>query len=110
MAETSQFVDEAIEVLHTLQMGQSNGLSPFLFQQAIESLEPGHPQIVGPLKRCLVHPDPFNVRFRVLEMVANTGDTWAELYGAPFADDVVMSIADSNLLCAASAARAVQFW
>ncbi len=88
------------------------GLAAFLFQQAIESLEPGHPQIVGPLRRCSCRRPRSCLTFasECWEMVANTGDTWAELYGAPFADDVVMSIADSNLLCAASAARAIQFW
>jgi len=32
MAENSQFVDEAMEALHTLEIGRSNGLSPFFFK------------------------------------------------------------------------------
>lgn len=110
MAENSQFVDEAVDVIHTLELGRANALSPFLFQQAMEALGPGHPQICGPLKRNLTNPDDTNVRLKVLEMVAQTGRGWADLFGAPFADEVVLSIADSNLLCAANACHAVQCW
>lgn len=110
MAETSQYVDEAIDVLHTLQLGRSNGLSPYLFQQAMEQLGPGNPQICGPLKRGLVSPDDANVRLRILEMVAKTGRGWVALYGVPFADEIVLSIADSNVSCAANACHAVQNW
>lgn len=110
MADDSQFVDEAIEALHTLELGRSNGLSPFLFQQALEALGPGNPQICGPLKRNLVNPDDTNVRLHILEMIAQTGRGWADLFGAPLADEVVISIADSNLLCAANACHAVQCW
>ena len=110
MADDSQFVDEAMEALHTLEQGRSNGLSPFLFKQALDALGPGHPQICGPLKRCLVNEDDANIRLKVLEMIAETGRGWANQFGAPIADDVVLSMADSNLLCAAYACRAVQFW
>jgi len=110
MAEDSQYVDEAMDVLHTLERGQSNSLSPYLFQEALEALGHGHPQICGPLKRCLVSPDDANVRLRVLEMIAKTGNGWAAVYGGPFADEIVLSIADSNLHCAANACIAVQVW
>lgn len=110
MAENSQFVDEAMEALHTLEIGRSNGLSPFLFQKALEELGPGHPQICGPLKRALSSPDDANVRLKVLEMIAETGRGWADQFGAQLADEVVMSIADANLLCAVNACRAVQSW
>jgi len=110
MAENSQFVDEAMEAIHALELGRSNGLSAFLFQQALNELGPGHPQICGPLKRGLTNPDDTNVRLKVLEMIAQTGNGWAEQFGAPLADEVVLSIADSNLLCAANACHAVQSW
>jgi len=110
MAETSQFVDEAIEALHTLQLGRSNGLSTYLFQQAIQELGPGHPQICGPLSKGLVSPDDLNVRLKVLEMIARTGRGWAEIYGVRFADEIVLSVADSNLQCAANACHAIQQW
>lgn len=110
MAETSQYVDEAIDVLHALKLGRSNGLSPYLFQQAMEELGPGNPQICGPLRQGLVSPDDINVRLRVLEMVAKTGLGWVELYGIQFADEIVLSIADSNVECAANACHAIQNW
>ncbi len=110
MADVSEFVSEAMEALHTLELGRSNGLSPFLFQKAFEALGPGNPQICGPLKRALVNQDDGNIRVRVLEMIAETGRGWANQFGAVLADEVVLSIADSNLLCAAYACRAVQSW
>ncbi len=110
MADSSQYVDETIEVLHALELGRSNGLSPYLFQQAMEALGPGHPQICGPLKKGLISPDDENVRLRVLEMIARTGPGWADLYGVQMADEIVLSIADSNVRCAANACHAVQCW
>jgi len=110
MADSSQFVDEAMDALHTLELGRSNKLSPFLFQQALDALGQGNPQICLPLKRNLTNPDDTNVRLKVLEMLAETGRGWADLYGAQLADEVVLSIADSNLLCAANACHAVQCW
>ncbi len=110
MAETSQYVDEAVDALHMLELGRANAVSPYLFQQALEELGPGHPQICGPLKRCLVHPDDMNVRLKVLQMVGHTGHGWVQIYGPQFADEVVLSIADSNLLCAANACHAIQYW
>lgn len=110
MTEGSQYVDEAMDVLFALEKGQTSTLSPFLFQAALEALGPAHPQICGPLKRDLTHPDDMNVRFKVLEMLAKTGAAWVRLYGLPFADEVVLSMADSNLMCAACAGIAVQSW
>jgi hypothetical protein len=110
MAETSQYVDEAIDVLHALKLGRSNGLSPYLFQRALEELGPGNPQICGPLRQALVSPDDINVRLRVLDMIAKTGHGWVQIYGIPFADEIVLSIADSNIECAANACHAVQNW
>ena len=110
MTEESHFVVEAMEALHSLQNGRSNRLSPFLFHKALEDLGPGHPQICGPLKRGLVSEDDINVRLRVLDMISGTGRGWADQFGAQFADEVVLSIADSNLLCAANACCAVQSW
>lgn len=110
MAETSQYVDEAMEALHSLALGQSNGLSPYLFQEALGQLGPGHPQICGPLMKALLNEDDNNIRVRVLEMVGEVGPGWANTFGAQMADAVVLSIADSNPRCAAFACRAVQFW
>ena len=110
MAETSQYVDEAIDVLHTLKLGQSNALSSYLFQRALEELGPGSPQICGPLRQALISPDDINVRLRVLDMIAKTGRGWVQVYGVPFADEIVLSIADSNIECAANACHAVQQW
>ena len=43
-------------------------------------------------------------------MVARTGRGWVELYGPQFADEIVFSIADSNVQCAANACHAIQCW
>ncbi len=110
MAEGSQYVDEAMEVLFALNRGQTNALSPFLFQSALEELGPGNPQICTTLSKHLVHPDDMNIRFKVLEMIAKTGQSWVGLYGGRFADDIVLSMADSNLRCAACAAISLQLW
>ncbi len=110
MPEASQYVDEAMEALHALGLGQSNGLSPYLFQEVLNELGNGNPQICLPLKRALVNEDDMNVRLRVLELIGETGPGWADIFGPQIADAVVLSIADSNPKCAAYACRAIQYW